>query len=170
MSIENLIQNVPGWESLDAAAITGELNAVTEVIETNAVWTWQEIARIPGVGTEVVGKLHQALSSANLEPFAIMLCHPGLRLNDDLYRTVLRELISVVPETSAILSAAKRDGSPWQKAGNDGDVSEREITDALAKIRSDNELAAVRQAATDRWNAFTDAMDTWDGSGPTPVL
>ena len=170
MILEQLIKQIPNWQTAKAADIVTELNAVTEIIETNKIWTWIDIARIEGVGAEVVGKLHQVLRDGNFEPFALMLAGPGLALNDELLRTVLKTLISVVPETEVILKAAKRDASKWQKAGNEGDVTEAQVKTVLDKILVDDTKQTLMQSGATRWNTFVAAINSWDGSGIAPVL
>jgi len=40
----------------------------------------------------------------------------------------------------------------------------------LVIVENEANKAVVRQAAADRWNAFIDAIESWDGSGDRPVL
>jgi len=99
-----------------------------------------------------------------------MLSHPGLPLNNETLRTVLRTLISIVPQTEGILASGKRDVSKWQAEGNVGKATAADIASPLSRLTTEQAKTATKADGATAWNTWNDAIDAWDGVGTPPTL
>lgn len=118
---------------------------------------------------KVVGTIQQAANQLpSLGPaYAALSSETGLLLSNPQRQSQIDVLAVIGEWPDAVRDAIKSLGVTtrfrWQVEGYDTEPT-------LAIIGNQANKAAVRQSATDRWNAFIDAMDSWDGSGESPVL
>ena len=115
------------------------------------------------VGTMKAG----AATNPLLDTVVIAMSNNGISLSSPVRQTILDQLAVAGEWPDAMRGAIKALGvlvrPRWQIEGY---VTEPTLADMETEVTK----ATLRQTATDRWNAFIDAMDAWDGSGDEPVL
>ena len=153
------------------------LDFLLETVETptNAMVTFSAITDALGGGLAatqatalVVGTL-KAGAAVNplLDTVVIAMSTSGMSLSSPVRQAILDDLAVAGAWPDAMRDAIKALGISvrprWQIEGYQTEPT-------LAEMETEVTKATVRQAATDRWNAFIDAMDAWDGSGDEPLL
>lgn len=91
----------------------------------------------------------------------------GMRLDGEDRQSMIDDLAAGGQWPDQVRDAVKALGvvrSPrWQIEGYESEPT-------LQQIAIDLDKARLRKDASDRYNAFIDAVDAWDGSQPEPVL
>jgi len=119
-------------------------------------------------GALVLGTL-QAASATNpiLAAAYQALVTVGISLSDDLRQGMIDQLAVAGSWPNSVRDAVKALGRitqpRWQIEGYATEPTLEQITLELDKQR-------LRNDAASRYNAFVDAVDSWDGSGEEPVL
>lgn len=160
MSLIHLIETLENWQNKTAEDIHAELSAATVPVEDHELYTWAGVALI--AGDEGASALCSALIQGGKLWAVHQLGGKGLDLASDEVQQQLLYLDSVgVPNMAKLAAAVKRSISRFEEAGIEATVEEVD----LAKRRR-----VLEDAATDRLQAYREALSGWDGIEAEPVL
>lgn len=166
--MQNFIKQIPNWQSLTANQIVSALNEPTIEFVDPALYTWAGVALI--AGPEGAEGLRVALEQNGMGWAVHQLGGSGIQLSNPMVQQALLGFAQAgVPGCATLAATGKRNISLLEQAGLPPATVES-VTEALAAIA----LAAAKQAkiagASSRYNAFIDAVESWDGIGEGPVL
>jgi hypothetical protein len=160
MSLISLIEAVPNWDTKTAQQVYDELNAATVPYSDPQMWTWAGVALV--AGPEGAEGLRLSLEANNMGWAVHQLGGSGLQLsNDQVQGALLAFAAGGVPNMTLLATTVKRKISKLEQAGITTTVSEV----GLLKLKQ-----AKLDAATNRLQAYREALSSWDGSGEGPVL
>jgi hypothetical protein len=160
MSLIHLIEAVENWQNKTAAEIHAELSDATVPVEDHELYTWAGVALI--AGDEGASALCSALIQGGKLWAVHQLGGKGLDLaSDEVQQQLLYLDFAGVPNMAKLAAAVKRSISRFEEAGIEATVEEVD----LAKRRR-----VLEDAATDRLQAYREALSSWDGEGEGPVL
>ena len=164
----DLIKSIDDWQNKTAAEIVNDLNAATIEYVDPQLYTWAGVALIAGpVGTE---SLRIALEQNGMGWAVHQLGGSGLQLSNDLVQQALLGFAQAnVPGCAELASTGKRLISKATQAGLPP-VTESDVSETLAALQLRADKDALLAAGASRWNAYSDAIEAWDGSGEEPVL
>lgn len=157
----NLIKNIPNWQTRTAEEIVSLLNDPVILVVDPALYTWAGVATIAGpVGAE---SLRVALEANNMGWVVHQLGGSGIQLSHPDVQLALAGFAAAgVPGADLLKATGVRHVSEMQRAGLDpADVASVQL--AVRK-------QTLEDAATDRLQAFREALSSWDGIGEEPVL
>jgi hypothetical protein len=162
--IANLIQQLPDWVELNAQEIADLLNAkIIEKID-DQLYTWAGVALI--AGAEGAEAFRLALEQNNLGWAVHQLGGSGIQLSNPLVQQVLLGFAQAgLPGAESLALAGKRMVSMMENAGLPEATVEM-VEDGLLQIRKKQ----LEDTATNRLQAYREALSVWDGSGEEPVL
>jgi len=165
--LANLIQNIPGWETKTVDEITSALNSQSIKVEDHEPYTWAGVALLVGpVATET---LRETLDAQGLGWVVYQLGGAGIRLNNPLVQQALLGFAQAgVLGASDLAAKGMHYVSPAMQHGLT--VTPETVATALESLTLETTKSVMLQAGANRWNAFVDAIDVWDGSGSGPVL
>ena len=128
MSISNLIQNVPNWQTKTPEQLLAALSDPSIVVEDNRLYTWAGVAAIAGDAGA------STLCSKLIEFGKLWAVHQlggaGLDLSNEEIQQQLYYLDSVgVPGMVALAQAARKQISPLEQAGLEATVEQ--VAEAL---------------------------------------
>jgi len=163
--LANLIKSVPDYQTKTAAEITSAINAETIPVIDSQMYTWAGVALIAGpTGAE---GLRLALEGNGMGWVVHQLGGSGLQLSDALSQQVLIGFAQAgVPGCAELAWQGKHFISMGAQAGL-GVVTEASVA---SLVSVDLAKESMMSLGANRWNAFVDAIDVWDGSGSGPVL
>lgn len=166
MTLANLIQSVPSWQTKTPEQLLAALSDPSILVEDNRLYTWAGVAAIAGDAGA------SALCEKLIEFGKLWAVHQlggaGLNLSNEEIQQQLYYLESIgVPGMAALALAARRHISPLEQAGMTATVQEiRSIVDSLllaiewaaiqneliapAASESKQALAAALRVAADR--------------------
>jgi hypothetical protein len=113
------------------------------------------------LGTFKAGAEQDPILSAAYDAFVTV----GISLSDDLRQGMIDQLAVAGSWPNSVRDAVKRLGRipRWTTAGYQAEPTLSQITTEVRKQELEDE-------ATDRLQAFREALSSWDGSGEEPVL
>lgn len=178
MTLSNIIQSLPGWESKDAKTILEDLSATVEKVDAT-LYTGKHVIKVlndENLYKLVAGTLQAA---AKVNPLAedarLWLGSGGLDFSDEKTVKMIDELAIAGGWPVELTTALKRIGRPVVTVFADkGGVGDLPTQEDVQSILDQLQLAELRQskqiAAANRYNAYVDAIDQWDGVTQEPVL
>lgn len=156
-----LIQQIPNWQTRTAEEIVSLLNDPVILVADQSMYTWAGVATIVGpVGAE---SLRLALDANNMGWVVHQLGGSGIQLSHpDVQMALAGFAAAGVPGADLLKATGVRHVSEMQRAGLDpADVASVQL--AIRK-------QILEDAATDRLQAFREALSSWDGVAQEPVL
>jgi hypothetical protein len=156
-----LIQQIPNWQTRTAEEIVSLLNDPVILVVDPALYTWAGVATIAGpVGAE---SLRVALEANNMGWVVHQLGGSGIQLSHpDVQMALAGFAAAGVPGAELLKATGVRHVSAMQQAG-------LEPAD-LASVQLAVRKQLLLDTATDRLQAFREALSSWTGSGEEPVL
>jgi hypothetical protein len=160
MSLINLIESIPNWQSQSPESIYETLAAKTILIEDHDLYTWAGVAVIAGdVGAT-------ALCDALVAGGKLWAVHQfggrGLDLSMPEVQQQLLYLDSVgVPGMRALAEHVRHFVSSLEQAG---------IETTVAEVGLVQRKRILEDTAINRLQAYREALSSWDGTGEEPVL
>lgn len=162
--IANLIQQLPEWEELTAQEIVDLLNVEIIEVTDDQLYTWAGAALIAGpVGAE---SFRIALEQNGMGWAVHQLGGSGIQLSNPLVQQALLGFAQAgVPGAAELAQTGKRNVSIMENAGLEAATLES-VNEGLLSIRKKQ----LEDEATNRLQAYREALSSWDGSGEEPVL
>lgn len=160
MSLIALIQSIPDWQNKTPEQLHAVLSDSSILVTDNRLYTWAGVALIAGDAGA------SAMCSRLIEFGKLWAVHQlggaGLDLANEEIQQQLYLLDSLgVPGMAKLAGHVRKYISVIQQAGIEATVDDV----ALAQRK-----AILEDAATDRLQAYREALARWDGSGEEPVL
>jgi hypothetical protein len=161
MTLASLIQTIPDWQNKTPQELHAELSAPSVLVEDHELYTWAGVALVCGDDGA------SALCSKLIEFGKLWAVHQlggrGLDMASDEVQQQLYYLDSIgVPNMAKLAQAVKRSISLLEQSGIEATVEEVAIAQRKRQLED---------AATDRLQAYREALSAWDGSVETePVL
>lgn len=169
MTLTDLIKSIEDWQSKPANEITSILNAATEQVTDDQLYTWAGVALITGpAGAEA---FRVALEANGMGWAVHQLGGSGLQLSNPLSQQALLELaqsgVEPLATAAATLAAVGVQlVSPYKHAGLGESVTLQQVQSALLAIRKED-LIEVKRTAFEQWRV---AINEWNGVGDPPVM
>jgi len=145
-----------------AAEIATILNAPTVARTDDQLWTWGGLN--DRFEPTMVGTIAEVLSAMpGTKAMQFQLINPGVDFSLDKTQEVL-EGLRAVPQLAAYIDALKAIGrwseSPWQAAGNTGDVTAEQVAQVLADLITRRDAGAYWSRVLAVVNPMIDAGNT----------
>ncbi len=151
------------YDAGDDGAVVDVLNTESVEVRDDALYTWAGIALL--AGAEAAEMLRLALEQSSMGWAVHQFGGTGLQMTNPLVRSAVEQFILAGIPLEPILDATISFVSPSvQSLG-------REVVLAdVAAYRLSVLKQTLEGAATDRLQAYREALSSWDGSGEGPVL
>jgi hypothetical protein len=139
-------------------------------VPTNKQVLFADITAVVGMEATalVVGTMKAAAEQNPLmDTIIIAMSTNGLSLSSPERQAVIDMLAVAGNWPDEVRDAIKALGGAWRpRWQTEGYATEPTLQHVELEITKES----LKEAATNRWNAFQSAIDTWDGSGEEPVL
>ncbi|NDE91605.1 MAG: hypothetical protein EB059_10835 [Alphaproteobacteria bacterium] len=160
MSLLVLIESVPGWNDKTPEEIYDFLAAPTVEISDPAFWTWAGIEKFGGA--DCAQELCAFLKANGKEHMIYQLGGKGLVISDNDVQQMLYYLHSIgKPGMLTLALMGKRTISALEASGISTSIEEISLVQRKRMLEYD---------ATNRLQAYREALSSWNGSGEEPVL
>lgn len=158
MSLSNLIQSVPGWQTKGPQQLHSELSTASILVEDHEPYTWAGVASV--IGAEASEALRMALDSAGLGWVNLQLGGLGVDLAHPDSQSVLLGLSAAVPGLDVLANHVKKQVSPLEQAGIEATLDD--VAEALDDLLNPNVpdawsyevLVSLNRQADGETNAF----------------
>jgi hypothetical protein len=172
-TLADLISAIPDWGSLTPQSLFSILVEKNIPYRDDTDWTWKGIASVVNhdtgnrFGREGCKRLQDALKAAGEELWVSQIS-AGMPLTDPEIQGVLRHLdqTGAVPGARHIADAVMRNIS--QLEHNNIITTTEEVAQVQALMLLERRKQEILSANAVRWNAFYQAVNSWDGTGPEP--
>jgi hypothetical protein len=166
LDVFNLIE---GWETKSVTELVEVLNTPSVEQVDDQLYTWAGIAILVGpTGAEA---LRISLESSGMGWVVHQLGGTGIQLSNPLVQQALTGFAAKgVTGAQDLKDQGKRLVSPWVKSGRSGMALPADVEAGIAEVQLTERKQQLKQDGANRWSAFVDAVEAWDGSGETPVL
>lgn len=136
-------QLIADRQHLDDKSIVVELNAATIQKTDSARWTWAGLAI--RFGSDVVGAFDELLkASPGYDWVRLLLAGGGIDFSSDTTQNALEGLRPKLGDaTDALKAVGVYQQTPWNNAGNAGQVTESEVAEIRAELMAESARAAV---------------------------
>ena len=136
------------------AEIVALLNAASVERTDDQLWTWGGLN--DRFDPTMVGTIAEVLAAMpGTKAMQFQLINPGVDFSLDKTQEVLDGL-RAVPQLAPYIDALKAIGrwseSPWQAAGNSGDVTIEQVAESRTVLEAESQRTATEQRATTVWN------------------
>lgn len=158
---ESVIRSLGDWISMTDDAIVAALFAVDQQYAEPDKWTSLGIASI--IGDENMPALLAFMDSTNRSWLRQDLSFPGLPIGDPVFNAKL--MATNNPYCVQIAQYGRRLVSRCYLAKLPEDRDS--ILRTLGKMRLDSEIGSMLRDGANRWNAYKQAVELWDGNPAT---
>jgi hypothetical protein len=166
MMLRDVIKTIPDWEKMTAEQVFSALTTPVIEIRDDQQYTWAGVAIL--AGPEAAEGLRMALEQNGMGWAVHQLGGSGLQLSHPLTQQVLTAFEKAIPA----LTILKNKGIHYISLGERYELSFvlDDVEASLDAIKFEESKQVLMRDAANRYNAFIDAIDDWDGSGNPPVL
>lgn len=159
-----LIKQVPGWEGLTAQQIADSLNTPSVQRVDSQLYTWAGVALI--VGPQGAEALRMALEQNGMGWVVHQLGGSGIQLSNPMVQAALLGFHQAgVPGCQVLAHQGISMVSSLEYIGLPPATSQS-VAEALVTISKESK----KQAAAERYNAYIEAIEAWNGTGEEPIL